>query len=71
MATKKPTLDTHSRPCCGECSFYGLIEDNIYGCFVNPPHFVGFEGDEEIIVYGLAIPSTSVVCKMYDKRDKS
>lgn len=68
MATKKPNLETHSSPCCGECKHYGRDTDGISKCFVNPPCFAGYNGEDEMWVSGAPKDSRSIVCKEYNRR---
>lgn len=67
---KKPTLETHSTPCCGECYYlHETPEDKKQvGCFVEPPQYL--YGDQDDPIYGQFKPIsvTRYVCKDFKRK---
>lgn len=49
MAKLKPTLASHSSPCCGECVYCHKDRGGAIVCFVNPPVYA--YGAEENAVF--------------------
>jgi len=49
VAKLKPTLASHSSPCCGECVYCHKDRGGAIVCFVNPPVYA--YGDEENAVF--------------------
>lgn len=48
---KRPDMATHSLPCCGECLFCARDgRDGKVKCFLNPPSFEGFDGEDPLFV---------------------
>lgn len=62
---KKPTLASHSVPCCGECSFCNPTPEDkkLVGCFVNPPVYLYGEQEDPYYEQFKPISVTRCICK--------
>ena len=69
--TKKPTLETHSFPCCGECYYSHVVpEDKAQiGCYATQPGYLYGQVDEAEWADFIPIKSTRPACKDFKLRN--
>lgn len=67
----KPSLKTHSDPCCGECIYCHQVATGSkeVGCYVSPPEYSHFEDDSPAFVMYKSIPVTRPVCKEFKPKE--
>ena len=69
--TKKPTLETHSSPCCGECTFcHELPHDkkNV-GCYADKPEYLYGESENAEYADYKPVSVTRPKCKDFSPKN--
>lgn len=64
---KKPTLETHSDPCCGECYFCHQISKTT-GCFAYPPKYIYGEDESPTFLNYVETNVTRPSCSLFKRK---
>lgn len=68
MRAQKPTLESHSKPCCGECVAYcHKAPDGAVRCFLNPPVYA-YGAEEEAVFLRPEVDVKDPACQHFNRK---